>query len=122
MKRDVVAGVTQEVGRYLVGRKLDVRTGSELWEFPGGKIEADETVEDAVGREWLEELGVEIKKYRGPIAVLENDQYRIHFCAVDIKGTPKALEHEELAWMEPGRLSQLVMHSLDSDLVLNYLV
>ncbi len=54
----VVAGVFVREGRLLLARRPAGRAWAGLWEFPGGKVEAGETPEDALVREWHEELGV----------------------------------------------------------------
>ena len=122
IKVEVVAGVVEKKGKYLVGRKTDSQSNSEVWEFPGGKVEAGESIEDALRREWREELEVDIAKFCGPITKLENEEYRLHFCAIEISGTPAAKEHSELAWLEPKKIGRLTMHALDSQFVLKYLL
>lgn len=122
MKIEVVAGVSERSGRYLVGAKYNGKDTVEVWEFPGGKIEADESIENAVRREWREELGVEITEFNGVIASLENDWHRLHFCAVEITETPVAKEHGALAWLETQRIAALSMHALDSLFVCRFLL
>ena len=48
-------------GEILIDRRLDRGEMAGLWEFPGGKIEPDETVEDCIRREIREELDIEIE-------------------------------------------------------------
>jgi len=122
MKVEVVAGVLEKEGKYLAGRKTDIQSNSEIWEFPGGKVEAGESIEEALRREWREELEVEITKFCGPITKLENEEYRLHFCAIEVLGTPAAKEHSELSWLQPKQMRQLTMHALDSQFVLRYLL
>lgn len=54
----VVAGVFVREGRLLLARRPAGRAWAGLWEFPGGKVEAGETPEDALVREWREEMDV----------------------------------------------------------------
>ena len=122
MKVEVVAGVVEDKGTYLVGRKTDIHIDSGIWEFPGGKIEISESIEEALRREWREELDVEVAKIHGAITTLENDECRLHFCPIEISGTPAAKEHIELSWLEPQRMTLLFMHSLDTKFVLNHLL
>jgi 8-oxo-dGTP diphosphatase len=54
----VVAGVFVREGRLLLARRPPGRAWAGLWEFPGGKVEDGETPEDALVREWREEMDV----------------------------------------------------------------
>jgi mutator protein MutT len=55
---DVVAGlIRDEAGRYLITRRRRGTHLEGLWEFPGGKRERDETLEQSLARELTEELG-----------------------------------------------------------------
>ena len=54
----VVAGVFVREGRLLLARRPAGRAWAGLWEFPGGKVEPGETPEDALVREWREEMDV----------------------------------------------------------------
>ena len=57
----VAVGVIQDsLGRVLVARRSARQHQGGLWEFPGGKVEKDESVRDALCRELYEELGIEV--------------------------------------------------------------
>lgn len=56
--RSVAVAVVERDGCFLIGRRPDDVELGGLWEFPGGKIEADECTEDAALRECLEETGI----------------------------------------------------------------
>ena len=60
MKR-VSAAVVEEEGRVLITRRNPNDSLGGYWEFPGGKIEGEETPQECLEREILEELGVESK-------------------------------------------------------------
>ena len=55
----VVAGVIEKQGRYLLTQRFEHASQGGLWEFPGGKVEAGETDEQALERELQEELAIE---------------------------------------------------------------
>ena len=82
-----------------------------LWEFPGGKIEAGERHEEALKREIHEELGCEIQ-VNEPVesTTYEYDQMivTLHiYHARIISGSPQATEHSELRWLDIDDLETL---------------
>ena len=89
------------------------RTPAQLagrWEFPGGKVERDETPAAALHREILEELGVRIRigtELVGPAAGAWalTDRYVMRLWLAEIAfGSPQPLvEHDELRWLAVGR-------------------
>ena len=61
---NVVAGILCDAaGRILIAERLGGGVFNGLWEFPGGKIGADETSLEALSRELAEELGIEVTAY-----------------------------------------------------------
>ncbi len=81
------------------------------WEFPGGKLEAGESPQEALRREILEELSVEVQvasfvargMHSSPTIDVVLDIYICHLTS----GEPKADEHEELRWLAPKDLGGL---------------
>jgi 8-oxo-dGTP diphosphatase len=57
--RTVAAGVLERDGRILIGRRRADQNHALKWEFPGGKVEPNETPRAALVRELGEELGIE---------------------------------------------------------------
>jgi len=74
----VVAAVVEREGRYLITQRRDQAVLANLWEFPGGKVEAGENDEEALKRELRERLDAEghIGKKLGE-KVHEYDGYRV---------------------------------------------
>lgn len=56
----VAAVATNEIGQFLVAQRSRPEELAGKWEFPGGKIEAGEGPEDALARELMEELGMDV--------------------------------------------------------------
>ena len=119
---EVVAGLIQdEKGRYLVTRR---RAGSHLagfWEFPGGKRESGESLEDALKRELAEELSahfevgdrVETVQWEYPERTIVIHFYR---CRLE-SGTIEPREDQAMDWVAPERLSDLDFPPADRDLI-----
>ena len=59
----VVAGLVYKEDKYLIGRRKPDDLGGGYWEFPGGKLEEGEEVENCLRRELFEEIGVIVKRY-----------------------------------------------------------
>ncbi len=105
----VAVGVLiDEAGRVLITRRADDAHQGGLWEFPGGKVEAFETVQDALARELQEELGVVIGA-SSPFMEIRHD-YGDKSVLLDIhkvkdwRGEPRGLEGQPLAWVLPAAL------------------
>ncbi len=90
----------------LMGKRPSGKPYAGYWEFPGGKLEANESIATALERELHEELGIRIalnKNHCHQIMMLEHDYshayVRLHACLVDRwEGEPVGLENQELSW------------------------
>ncbi len=90
----------------LMGRRPSGKPYAGYWEFPGGKLEVNESITTALKRELHEELGIQIaldKSHCQEIMTLEHDYphayVRLHVCLVDRwVGEPIGLENQELSW------------------------
>ena len=117
MTIQVAVGLIVQHGRYLIARrKPDVHLGG-LWEFPGGKREAEESLEDCLRRELREELGIEVTQ---PVfhRVLRHEypekSGELHFFRCSIRaGQARALDCEELRWVAPEELSLVEFPAAD---------
>lgn len=112
----VVAAVVRCRGHYLVGRRPPHKHHGGLWEFPGGKVNASETLHDALERELREEVGVGTARL-GATLYVDRDRARrleIHFVAAELAGVPVAIEHAALAWHLPGDLAALQLAPADA--------
>lgn len=117
----VAAALIVREGRYLITqRRAGVHLGG-LWEFPGGKRESGESLEDCLRRELREELGIEISH---PVLfrVIRHDypekSVELHFfrCAIS-SGLPRPLGCEDLRWVAPEELDQFPLPPADQPLV-----
>ena len=108
----VVAGILVEERRVLLAQRSRHRSFPLLWEFPGGKVEPEETLEAALIREFQEELGIVVE----PTAVHSTIHYegndgrevRVVFYRVRrTEGEPELLDVEAVGWFTAGELGQL---------------
>lgn len=113
MSLTVVAAIIQNSqGEYLCCKRGDWKSAPGKWEFPGGKPEADEALEDALVREIQEELGVGIKVVRQfdrsttKVGAFEIDL--VCFVAELTGQEPtQSTDHSEIAWVAESELSKL---------------
>jgi A/G-specific adenine glycosylase len=120
-KRIGVAVIFNDEGLILIDRRPEGGLLGGLWEFPGGKIEPNETVEECVEREILEEIGI-------AIAVGENlmtidhayTHFRItlhvHLCRY-VSGTPQTIECDEIRWVSLDEIDQFPFPKANSQII-----
>ena len=110
-------------GRVLVQQRPEGKPMAGLWEFPGGKIEADETPEAALVRELREELGIETASAcLAPAAFASEPLGARHLLMLlyvcrKWRGIPQALEGGALKWLRPVELHALEMPPADRPLI-----
>ena len=91
------------------------------WEFPGGKIEAGETPQEALKREIMEELATEIK-VGDYIKTVEYDYPKFHlsmqcfWCEV-VSGNLELKEHEAARWLQKEQIYEVEWLPADVSLV-----
>lgn len=102
---EVAVGVLIDAeGRFLLTSRPEGKVYSGYWEFPGGKLEAGETVEQALRRELIEEIGVTIgavHPWRVELVDYPHARVRLHFCKVHAwSGEFEMREGQRMAWQE----------------------
>ena len=100
---DVAVGVLIDAeGRYLLTSRPAGKVYAGYWEFPGGKLEAGETVEQALRRELHEELGITIaaaEPWQVELFDYPHALVRLHFCKVFAwTGAFEMREGQKMAW------------------------
>lgn len=116
----VVAAAIERGGRYLAARRTRPAWAAGRWEFPGGKVDAGETDDEALAREIREELGVDIEvKRRIPGEWPLHDDLVLHlYAATLITGEPAPLEqHDEIRWVTPSEFDGIDWLPSDVDAV-----
>ena len=105
----VVAAIIQDAEHnYLCAKRGDWKAAPNKWEFPGGKPEENELLEDAIVREIREELGVEIVVQRLFDRTTTGSIDLVTFVC-DLVGDKPAhsTDHSELRWVPESELSKL---------------
>ena len=100
---DVAVGVLiAPGGECLLTSRPEGKVYAGYWEFPGGKLEAGETVEQALRRELQEELGVTIgaaQPWKEQLVDYPHAFVRLHFCKVfDWSGELQMREAQSFSW------------------------
>ena len=110
-------------GRVLIARRPRGRMVAGLWEFPGGKVHVDETLESAIIRELGEELGIEVtNSCLAPFCFASHAYPEFHllmplFLCRIWEGNVRAREGQDLAWVRPKALRKYEMPPANAPLV-----
>lgn len=110
MKKSVAAAVVYLDGKILITRRAPGEQLAGLWEFPGGKLEPEETPQDCITRELREELDVE--SVAGEILTSTTYTYpggKIELIAIMVKLQSAQLTlqvHDLFEWVQPQELLQ----------------
>ena len=102
---DVAVGVLIDAqGSFLLTSRPEGKVYAGYWEFPGGKLEAGETVEQALRRELHEELGITIgavQPWKTEMHDYPHALVRLHFCKVfEWTGIFEMREQQSMAWQQ----------------------
>ena len=102
---DVAVGVLiNPDGEFLLTSRPHGKVYAGYWEFPGGKLEAGESVEQALRRELHEELGIEIgaaQPWKVELVDYPHARVRLHFCKVFAwRGEFQMREQQTMAWQQ----------------------
>lgn len=110
-------------GRVLITQRPQGKTMAGLWEFPGGKIEADETPEEALIRELREELGIDVTQAcLAPLSFASHAYADFHllmplYICRRWEGQVQGLEQQRLVWVRPQKLREYDMPPADAPLI-----
>ena len=116
----VVAAVIEREGRFLVTRRQAGVHLAGLWEFPGGKIDPDETHADALHRELREELDADVAV--GNLVLATTHAYpektvTLYFYACTLQSDARPMLGQEMRWVDRDELRTLRFPAADQELI-----
>ena len=106
----VVAGMIEKDGRYLITQRRPTATLPLLWEFPGGRVEENESDEAALARELKEEMGIDVRVSERVVHVEHayedyNVDFRVYRCAL-LSDEIKHIRVHDHRWVPPTELDR----------------
>lgn len=118
---EVAAALIWDKDKFLICQRPKTKARALLWEFVGGKVEAGETVEEALIRECREELGVTVQPcgiFTEVIHEYPDITIRLTlFNAEIVCGTPQLLEHNDIRWIPPEEIGQYEFCPADEEIL-----
>ncbi len=121
MPVDVVAAIIKKNNNYLIVQRNKKKHMGLKWEFPGGKVENNESFKQALSREIKEELNIEINIHEK----IAKENYKdskiniiLHYYLCSHKnGIIELREHEQLAWVDKKNLNKYDFAEGDSNIL-----
>lgn len=118
---DVAAALIWDGDRFMICQRPPHKTRGLLWEFPGGKLEAGESGEEALVRECTEELGVTVR----PLSLFtevyhDYPDMSVHlllYNSVIASGVPALLEHCDIRYIRPEEIASYDFCPADKDIL-----
>ena len=108
-------------GRLLIARRPEGKSMAGLWEFPGGKCDAGETLQACLVREMREELAVDVEVAASPLLSVTHAYpekvVALHFFACTLLGDPEPQLGQEMRWVPRSDLDQYEFPAADRDLI-----
>jgi 8-oxo-dGTP diphosphatase len=117
------AALVDRDNRVLLAQRPAGKSLAGLWEFPGGKVEAGETPEEALVRELAEELGIEVcLTCLAPFTFASHTYEKFHllmplYLCRNWEGELTPREGQAIAWVRPARLRDYQMPPADAPLI-----
>ena len=116
----VVAAVIERDGRFLVTRRQAGVHLAGMWEFPGGKIDSDETHVEALRRELREELDTDVSV--GDLVLAVTHAYpektvTLYFYRCELMADPRPMLGQQMRWVDREELQTLGFPAADEELI-----
>lgn len=116
-----VAVIWNDLGEILIDRRRSEGLMGGLWEFPGGKVERSESIEECIKREISEELAIEIEVGEHLITIDHTYTHLrvtliVHHCRY-MAGVPQPIECEEIRWVSLDELGDYTFPEANSQII-----
>jgi mutator protein MutT len=120
LKVVTAAVIRDNFGRVLIAQRKHGQSLGSKWEFPGGKVEAGEALEECLEREIREEMGIKIK-VTGRVVIVDHryPTFDIRLCAMKaeiLEGQMNLNDHEKIMWRKPEDLLSLDLTPADQQI------
>ena len=120
-KKIGVAVIRDDRDLILIDRRLAKGLLGGFWEFPGGKIEGNETVQECIKREILEEIGIEIAVDSHLITIDHTySHFRVNLQVYNcryLSGEARAIECEEIRWVTIQELDHYTFPAANQEII-----
>lgn len=118
---DVVAALIWDQGKFMICQRPAHKARGLLWEFVGGKVEPGESKEAALIRECREELDITVDVRDVFLEVIHeypdiSIRLTLFNCSI-AAGTPRLLEHNDLAWISPAQIPDFDFCPADAEIL-----
>ena len=118
---EVVAALIWENNKFMICQRPAHKARGLLWEFVGGKVESGETKEQALIREYREELNVVLSVGEMFMDVIhEYSDLTVHLTLFNAKiseGEPQKLEHNDIQWITPSEITNYEFCPADEEIL-----
>ncbi len=120
--KEVSAALVIKEGKIFIAQRPEGKPLPNLWEFPGGKLEEGETLQQCLKREIKEELSLDVEvgdfimdtTYSYPNGEFKINLYRTYFPE---NAEPKLNVHQKFAWVAPEDLDNYEFPPADTDII-----
>ena len=117
----VVGGLIYREGKLLIAQRPPGKHGALKWEFPGGKLEAEEDPRDCLVREVKEDLDVTVAVNRIADVIYHRYPDRavllLFYVCHYVSGEARAIDCADFVWVEPSQLTSYDFLAADLDLI-----
>jgi 8-oxo-dGTP diphosphatase len=120
----VVCAIIERGAAILSALRGPAQSNAGLWEFPGGKVQAGESTREALMRELMEELGIEVTI----VGEMPEVRHSYPWLAIALtpfictirEGEPRPCEHAALQWVSLPEAGKLPWSAADISVLENY--